>query len=57
MERDVLKLVPEFLNTWLLNDYKTVADCSGHIVTKEPISVALHKGIRDGKLIISVNVY
>lgn len=54
IEWDVIRLMPEFMNLWLLNDYKTIADCSEHIVTKQKIPEALQKAIRDGKhLLIS----
>lgn len=51
IEMDACKITPQFLDLWLLHDYKTISDCSSHVKTKEPLPQELHdkliKGIKN----------
>lgn len=49
IETDASELVFHFLRMWPINSYETLARCSGHIQTGEPISREFFERLRDGK--------
>ena len=49
IESDANRITPQFLDLWLLHDYKTITDCSCHVKSKDPLPRELHDKLRKGK--------